>query len=56
LGKVKRLQRIRTRCKQLEKRENFKIKIRLKQEEQDKGSEITQAGSEVLLCSACGGS
>lgn len=47
---------VRTRCKQLSKRENFKIKIRLKQEEQDKEYEIAKAGNEGLFCSAYGGS
>lgn len=47
---------VRARCKQLSKRENFKIKIRLKQEEQDKDYAIAKARSEGLFGSAYGGS
>jgi hypothetical protein len=47
---------VRARCKQLSKRENFKIKIRLKQEEQDEEYQIAKAGNEGLFCSAYGGS
>jgi hypothetical protein len=43
-----------SRCKQLQKRENFKIKIRHKQRGQDKENVITEAGSEGLFRSACG--
>lgn len=46
---------VRARCKQLSERENFKIKIRLKQEGQDKEHEIAKAGSEGLFGSAYGG-